>query len=129
MGGLDKKLTVAVAAGDGAVEPTHDREPQLLATGADALFDKGVQGGIFHNAAFAHLAGLQFKLRLDQHQQIGTWLEQRHQSRQHQRLGDERLIADDEVKPGGRMLLLCFIVISGCLRLLIQMLIIFHAIC
>ena len=71
---MDKKLAVAVTPGDGAVKPAHHFEPQTQATGANALFDDGVHSGIFDDAAFAHLARLQFKLRLDQHQQIGTGL-------------------------------------------------------
>ena len=54
--------------------------------------------GIAHNAALADLTGLQLELRLDQHQQITTGLEQAHHGRQDQGQGDERQVTGEKVK-------------------------------
>ena len=57
-----------------------------------------VQRRIAHDAALAHLAGLQLELRFDQHEQAAARRQQRHQRGQHQRERDERQVARHHIK-------------------------------
>ena len=67
---------------------------------AQACFNNGVHLGIVHDAALADLAGLQFKLGLDQHQQLAFWRHQRYQRRQDQRQRDKGHVSGDQVELG-----------------------------
>ena len=94
----NKKLVVAVAAADGAVQPGLHHQALFGTAVADALLYHRVQRRIAHDAALAHLAGLQFELGLDQHQQVAARRQQRHQRGQHQRERDERQVARHHIK-------------------------------
>jgi hypothetical protein len=64
---VHKKLVVAVAASDRHWGTSCDRHAlvgQALRMRCSTI---GIQGHVLHDAALAHLARLQFKLRLDQH--------------------------------------------------------------
>src|SRR5437762_13369298 len=95
---MNEEFAVAVAAGDGAVEPAAHLQAELCAAIAYALFHYGVQRRIGDDAALADLPRLQLELRLDEHQQIAAVLEQRNECRQDQRERDERQVADDKIE-------------------------------
>ena len=78
---MNEKLAVAVATVDGRWQPSKNFNTQFGAAITQTLFNKFKMHGIPNNAALADLAWLQFKLRLDQHQQMAVALEQTHDCR------------------------------------------------
>ena len=70
---------VTVAALQRRVEPRGDRQAESGAGFTQALLDKNIVRRVLHDATFAHLAGLQFELRLDQTEQGTAGLEQRYE--------------------------------------------------
>ena len=94
------RRSIAITALDRAVDPRPHFQAQRYAAVADALLHHRIQGLVAHDAALAHLPRLQFKLGLDQHDQVALRREQRHQRRQHQSERDERQVARHQVKHG-----------------------------
>src|ERR1700712_1919217 len=84
--GMQEKFVVPIAAFDRAVEPVHHAQTQSSACLPQTLLDHCVQGRVAPDTAFADLPGLQFELRLDEHEQIASGREELHDGGQHQRL-------------------------------------------
>ena len=95
---MHKKLAVAIATRDGAVKPAFDGESLRSVGIANSPLHHVVHRGVFDDAAFAYLAGLQLELRFDEHQQRRTRFQQCSQCRQHQCLRDKRQVADDYIE-------------------------------
>ena len=70
-------------------------------SGAQALFNLGVKRCIAHDAPFANVFGLQFKLRLDQHEHMPARSQQGCQRRQNEGERNKRQITHNQIKPHG----------------------------
>ena len=93
-----EELSIPIATRNSAVKPVQYRQAQLGTAIAQALLHHGIVFRVFHQAAFANVFGLQFKLRFDQHEQVRVGFEQGHEGRQHKGERDEAHIARYEVK-------------------------------
>src|ERR1043166_6031506 len=95
MMGIEEELPVSFRAEDGAV---HDLrfESEVAHRLDHPPAGRLMQFGVANNAALAHLALSDFKLRFDPYNHLPAGLEQRRRGRQNQRHGDEADVAGDE---------------------------------